>query len=93
MKKMEDRMHLAKTKLGAMLDAKDEAIHTLKQQVERQMEVTQQEKDYVNIQELEEYVHIQEEHYADQMAKVLEKSKMHMEVGDAYGVQAPQSTA
>ena len=35
-KKMEDRLKLAKTKIRALLDAKDGTIQQLKQQVERQ---------------------------------------------------------
>mgnify|MGYP000394388126 CR=1 FL=1 len=60
------------------MDAKDDAIQDLKQEIEQQTEDTKQEKE--KVEELEEYVRIQEEHYAQNMAKlVLENSEMHTE--------------
>ena len=74
-KKMENRMQLAKTKLGAFLDAKDKRIHALKQQLQQQMVEKKEETEKVD--ELEVYIQMQEEHYSDQIAQlVLEKSEI-----------------
>ena len=53
------------------MDAKDDAIQDLKQEIEQQTEDTKQEKE--KVEELEEYVRIQEEHYADQLSKLVLK--------------------
>ena len=63
MKMDSELLELAKTKIGALLDAKGDAIEELKQQVEQQREETQQVQE--KVEELEECVWIQEEHYAD----------------------------
>ena len=70
--KMEDRMQLAKTKVGALQDPK----HALEQQLAQQMEEKKEEPD--KIEELDVCIHMQDEHYANQIAQlVLEKSEMH----------------
>ena len=75
--KMEDCLEVAKTKIGAYLEAKDNAIHLeLKQQVQRQMVETQQEQEKVV--EVRQYVRYLEENSTDQMSKfVHEKVEMH----------------
>ena len=75
-KKMEECLELAKTKIGALLDAKENATQESQQQVKRQETQAEQEK----LEDLEQYVHIQEEHYAKQLSQlVLKKTDMHTE--------------
>ena len=58
-KKLEERIELAKMKIGALLDAKDKDIWELKQLVIQQKEITRQEQE--KVEELEEYIRFQEE--------------------------------
>ena len=68
-------MRLVKTKLGALLNAKDKSIHELEMQLQQQM-VDEAKKE--KFEEWDVYIHMREDHYADQIAQlVLEKSEMH----------------
>ena len=68
-KKMEDRMKLAKTEIGKLLDNKDKADAWA---TTRGDDITRRKA-----QELEEYIRIHEDHFADQMFETtLQISKM-----------------
>ena len=65
--KLEDRLTMAKIDLGKWMDAKDRVIQQLKKKLAQQQDVVAQQVE--QMQELEEYIRIQEDYFADQMSE------------------------
>ena len=81
-KKLEDRIQLAKTEIGKWLDAKDELIQQLRRKLAQQQEAMCQNVEQVE--ELEEYVNVQIEYFAEEMVG---KDTLLNEINEKYNKQ------
>ena len=76
--KLEDRLSMARIDLGKWMDAKDRVIQQLKKKLAQQQDVVAQQVE--QMQELEEYIQIQEEYFADRMTEsILQTTMAHEE--------------
>ena len=78
MQKLEDRLTMAKIDLGKWMEVKDHDIQQLKRKLEQHQDVATQQEE--QMQELEEYIWIQEEYFADRMTEsILQTTMAHEE--------------
>ena len=76
--KLEDRFAMAKIDLGKWMEAKDHAIQPLKTKLAEQYDVVAQRVQ--QMQELEQYIRIQEEYFSDRISKsILQTTLAHEE--------------